>query len=86
MKRNAAQRGFLFACLAPAVILVLVFLFYPTFNVFKMSLYRMGGITNKKTFVKFNNFISLMEDKNFLQAMQNSILIIVLVTLCTREN
>ena len=83
MKRNAAQRGFLFACLAPAVILVLVFLFYPTFNVFKMSLYRMGGITNKKTFVKFNNFISLMEDKNFLQAMQNSILIIVLVTLCT---
>ena len=83
MRRKGSQRGFLIACLAPAVILVLIFLFYPTFNVFKMSLYRMGGITNKKTFVKFNNFISLMDDKNFLQAMQNTILIIVLVTLCT---
>lgn len=83
MKRKTAQRGFIITCLSPAVILVLLFLFYPTFNVFKMSLYRMGGITNKKTFVGFKNFVSLMDDKNFLQAMQNTILIIVLVTLCT---
>lgn len=83
MKRKGAQGRFLFACLAPAIILVLVFLFYPTINVFKMSLYRMGGITNKKTFIGLDNFKSLMEDKNFLQAMQNTILIIVLVTLCT---
>ena len=83
MRKKGAQRRFIFACLAPAVILVLVFLFYPTVNVFRMSLYRMGGITNKKTFVGLKNFTSLIEDKNFLQAMQNSILIIVLVTLCT---
>ena len=43
----------------------------------------MGGITNRKEFVGFNNFKSLIADKNFLQAMQNSIAIIVLVTLCT---
>ena len=55
----------------------------PTINVFRMSLYRMGGITNKKSFVGFSNFVKLMDDKNFLEAMQNSILIIVMVMICT---
>lgn len=83
MNRKSAERKFIFICLAPAVILVSLFVFIPTVNVFRMSLYRMGGITNKQTFIGFENFKTLMGDKNFLQAMQNSILIIVLVTICT---
>ena len=83
MNRKSAERKFIFICLAPAVILVSLFIFSPTVNVFRMSLYRMGGITNKQTFIGFENFKTLMGDKNFLQAMQNSILIIVLVTICT---
>ena len=83
MNRKSAERKFIFICLAPAVILVSLFIFIPTVNVFRMSLYRMGGITNKQTFIGFENFKTLRGDKNFLQAMQNSILIIVLVTICT---
>lgn len=83
MNRKSAERKFILICLAPAVILVSLFIFIPTVNVFRMSLYRMGGITNKQTFIGFENFKTLMGDKNFLQAMQNSILIIVLVTICT---
>lgn len=83
MNRKSAERKFIFICLAPAVVLVSLFIFIPTVNVFRMSLYRMGGITNKQTFIGFENFKTLMGDKNFLQAMQNSILIIVLVTICT---
>ena len=83
MHRKGAQRRFIIACLAPAIILLLIFMVYPTIDVFRMSLYRMGGITRQKTFVGFQNFITLMDDKNFLQAMQNTILIIVLVTICT---
>lgn len=83
MNRKSAERKFIFICLAPAVILVSLFIFIPTVNVFRMSLYRMGGITNKQTFIGFENFKTLMGDKNSLQAMQNSILIIVLVTICT---
>ena len=79
MNREKAQRRFIFICLAPAVILATIFIFIPTINVFRMSLYRMGGITNKKSFVGFSNFVKLMDDKNFLEAMQNSILIIVMV-------
>lgn len=83
MNREKAQRRFIFVCLAPAVILATIFIFIPTINVFRMSLYRMGGITNKKSFVGFSNFIKLMDDKNFLEAMQNSILIIVMVMIFT---
>ena len=83
MNRKRAQGRFVFFCIAPAAILVTLFIFVPTFNVFRMSLYRMGGITNRKEFVGLNNFKSLIKDNNFLQAMQNSIVIIVLVTLCT---
>ena len=83
MNRKSAQRRVVFACLSTATFLLALFIFIPTVNVFRMSLYRMGGITNKQTFVGFENFKNLMGDKNFLQAMQNSILIIVMVTLCT---
>ena len=83
MNRKKSEGRFIAACLTPAVILVILFIFIPTFNVFRMSLYRMGGITNKQTFVGFDNFKDLFGDKSFIQAMQNSILIIVIVTLCT---
>ena len=83
MNRKRSQGRFVFFCIAPAAILVTLFIFIPTINVFRMSLYRMGGITNRKEFVGLNNFKTLMGDTNFLQAMQNSIAIIVLVTLCT---
>ena len=83
MNRAKSQRRFVFACLAPAVILVALFMFWPTVNVFRMSLYRMGGITNRKEFIGLQNFKTLMEDKNFLEAMQNTILIIVMVMIFT---
>ena len=83
MNRAKSQRRFVFACLAPAVILVALFMFWPTVNVFRMSLYRMGGITNRKEFIGLQNFKTLMEDKNFLEAMQNTMLIIVMVMIFT---
>ena len=32
MNRDKAQRRFVFACLAPAVLLITIFIFYPTIN------------------------------------------------------
>lgn len=83
MNRKRSERRFIFACLAPATILLVLFIFIPTIDVFRMSFYRMGGLTNKKEFIGFENFKTLMGDKSFLQAMQNTILVIVLVMLCT---
>ena len=83
MNRKRSLGRFVFGCVAPAVILVILFMFIPTVNVFRMSLFRMGGITNKKEFVGMQNFKTLLGDRNFLEAMQNSIVIIVMVTICT---
>lgn len=55
----------------------------PTFNVFKMSLYKWGGFSADKTFVGFDNFKILAADTKFLRSMQNTILIIVVVTIIT---
>lgn len=83
MNRKRSERRFIFACLAPATFLLVLFIFIPTIDVFRMSLYRMGGLTNKKEFIGFENFKTLMGDQSFLQAMQNTILVIVLVMICT---
>ena len=65
MKRGRARSAFIGICVAPAVILFIIFMLIPTINVFKMSLYKWGGYSNNKTFVGLNNFKILMEDMNF---------------------
>lgn len=83
MKRNKSKNKFIAACLAPAIILLGIFMVYPTINVFIMSLYKWGGISSKKTFVGLNNFKILAKDMKFLQSFQNQILLIVVVTIVT---
>lgn len=83
MKRGRARRVFIGVCVAPAVILFIIFMLIPTFNVFKMSLYKWGGYSNTKEFVGLNNFKILMEDTNFFCSFQNTVLLIVCVTVVT---
>ncbi len=83
MKNRNKRSLFIFACIAPATLLMFLFMIVPTFNVFKMSLYKWGGFSAEKTFVGMNNFKILAGDQKFLRAMQNSILIIVVVTVVT---
>ena len=81
--KNRRRSLFIFLCVAPAAVLLFIFMIVPTFNVFRLSLYKWGGYSAEKTFVGFNNFKTLASDMKFLRAMQNSILIITVVTLVT---
>lgn len=83
MKKGKARSVFIGVCVAPAVILFIIFMLIPTFNVFKMSLYKWGGYSNNKEFVGLNNFKILMADENFYRSFQNTILLIVCVTIVT---
>lgn len=83
MKNSKRRSGFLMACIAPAVILFFVFMILPTVNVFRMSLYEKGAYSPEETFVGFKNFQLLLTDGNFIRSMQNTILLIVVVTLFT---
>lgn len=81
---KGVKRGaFIFCCVAPAVILFFIFMIIPTFNVFKMSMYKWGGFSAEKNFVGVDNFVKLAADEKFLRSMQNTILIIVVVTVIT---
>ncbi|WP_300758326.1 carbohydrate ABC transporter permease [uncultured Oscillibacter sp.] len=82
--RSSKSRGrFLTLCVVPAVILYFVFMILPTLNVFRMSLFERGAYSPTETFVGMANFQALAKDVKFITAMQNTILLIVTVTLIT---
>ena len=83
MKSDKRRIGFLTFCLAPATFLFLVFMILPTLNVFRMSLFERGAYSPNETFVALNNFKVLFQDVKFITAMQNTILLIVVVTIIT---
>lgn len=83
MNKKKAQRRFVITCMTPAILLVTIFMVIPTFNVFRMSLYKWGGLSGSQKFVGLDNFKRLMSDANFLQSMQNTILLITIVTIVT---
>lgn len=77
------SKSFLFWCIAPAFLLFLIFMVYPTVSVFVMSLYKWGGYSAAKTFVGLNNFRVLMEDSRFIGSFKNSVILLVLVSAVT---
>ena len=70
-------------CVLPAVLLFFVFMILPTFNIFRMSLYKWGGFSSRRTFVGFENFTKLFRDMKFLQSVENTLLLIVVVSVIT---
>ncbi len=83
MKSDKRRKGFLLFCLAPASILFVLFMIVPTLNVFRMSLFERGAYSPTETFVGFQNFATLFQDVKFITAMQNTVLLIVTVTVIT---
>ena len=83
MKSNLKRTGFIFACVAPAVILFVIFMAVPTFNVFRLSLYQLSTFNPNEVFIGMKNFQMLMKDANFIRSMQNMLLLIVMVTVFT---
>lgn len=83
MKRSKGRNAFLFTCIAPAVILFFIFMIMPTLNVFRMSLFETGAYTPTETFVGLKNFKMLITDAFFIRSLQNTILLIVVVTVIT---
>lgn len=83
MKNKKRRSGFIVLCVTPAIVLFIIFMIIPTIDVFRMSLYRWGGYTAEKTFVGLQNFSTLFASDKFYRAFQNSILLIVVVTIVT---
>ncbi|MBB5185284.1 N-acetylglucosamine transport system permease protein [Faecalicoccus acidiformans] len=83
MTKKKAQSRFVAACLAPALILVTLFIVIPTIQVFRYSLYQKSSFVGDETFIGLKNFKTLFNDSIFLESIQNQILIIVVITMFT---
>ncbi len=83
MIRKSGRSRFIFICAAPAAILFLIFMVIPTINVFRMSLFKRSAYSTTEDFVGLDNFAKLLKDTNFIRSMQNTILLIVVVTVVT---
>ena len=83
MRKNPRRTGFLWLCVAPAVLLFTIFMVMPTLNVFRLSLFQRSTFNPEETFVGLDNFKILLQDAIFIRSMQNTLLLIVMVTLFT---
>ena len=84
MKNSKSKLTFINLSLIPAFLLYIVFILYPTFTVFKSSLYKKTAYTiGNGDFVGLNNFKILMDDPKFIKAFQNTIFLMVIVTVIT---
>ncbi len=83
MRSNPKRTAFLLFCVAPAVILFVIFMIGPTFNVFRLSLYQRSTFNPKEVFIGLKNFQMLLKDATFIRSMQNMLLLIVMVTVFT---
>ncbi len=55
----------------------------PTLNVFCLSFFERGAYSPDETFVGFANFVTLFGDDKFIVSMQNTVLLIIMVTVFT---
>lgn len=81
-----AKRGktrFILISLVPAFLLYLGLMVYPTLTIFYESLFKTSGLSQNREFVGLNNFKTLINDPRFLKSFQNTIFLMVVVTIVT---
>jgi N-acetylglucosamine transport system permease protein len=81
---NKRGRGlFIVSFLAPAVLIYVGVVVYPLLQAFAFSAYRWKGLSNKKTFVGTENFVTLSHDDIFWKAVHNNLALFVIGGLLT---
>lgn len=82
MKKRGKTR-FVLISLVPAFLLYLGLMVYPTLTIFYESLFRTSGLSQNREFIGLENFKKLLTDERFLKAFQNTIFLMVIVTIVT---
>ena len=77
-RRQKSTNRAAFVFLLPVMVIMCVFIFYPIVDSFRISTLEWNGISAEKTFIGLDNWIKLVQDKNFWMAFRNNIIIMVL--------
>ena len=83
MKKTKGYIRFITLGVIPAFILYIVFMVIPTISVFVDSLFRTGGLSGKREFIGLQNYVTMFNDNQFIRSFQNTVFLIVIVTIVT---
>lgn len=64
--------------MAPALLLMAIYIVYPIFETFRISQYEWNGIAVNKTYVGLGNWATLIKDSRFWFSFKNNVTIMVL--------
>jgi sn-glycerol 3-phosphate transport system permease protein len=82
MKRSIFQSGWLpYALVAPQLIIVLVFFFWPAFDSLRLSLFKVTPFGDQEIFVGLDNFIDLLTSPDYYRSVYHSFIFSLGVTL-----
>jgi ABC-type sugar transport system permease subunit len=71
------RRRMILGFLAPALLLYLGLLVWPTIQAFYLSFFQTSGFSQERTWVGFGNYMQLMADGTFWLSVKNMVLILV---------
>jgi len=75
---------FVLACLLPACLLTFYFIIWPAVQVLWLSFTKTSVLgMARSTFIGINNYISMFLDKRFIEAMQNTFLLLLVAPIIT---
>ncbi|WP_448377037.1 carbohydrate ABC transporter permease [Fervidobacterium sp.] len=61
----------------PTFLIISIFIYYPAFNSFYLSFFKVSVFGNRKMFVWFNNYIDLFSDERFVRSFSFTIIFTV---------
>ena len=64
--------------LAPAMLLIIIFIVYPIFDTFRTSMYEWNGISSNRIYIGFENWKNLLQDGRFWRSFEHNVKIMVL--------
>jgi N-acetylglucosamine transport system permease protein len=76
-----ARNLFAAVTILPNIALVTLFLIYPTLQMLYQSFFTVSALMGKSSFVGFENYTYLFQDQDFITALKNTLLMILVIPL-----
>ncbi|MDR0886760.1 MAG: sugar ABC transporter permease [Clostridiales Family XIII bacterium] len=78
LQRNKETNRVAFLFLIPVAVLLILYIFYPIIDAFRISTLKWNGISPNTTFIGLDNWIKLIHDPHFWSAFKNNIIVMIL--------
>ncbi|NPU89158.1 MAG: sugar ABC transporter permease [Fervidobacterium sp.] len=77
------RKGLPYFFILPTLIIISIFIYYPAFNSFYLSFFKVSVFGNRKMFVWFDNYIELFSDERFVRSFLFTIVFTVVTVVAS---